>query len=555
MAENDPTQTVPQESQTDRIEPDNIPRIEPKRSLSTVWLVPFATIIIAAYLGYTAWVEKGPTIEITFQQASGITVNKTQIRYRDVKIGVVKDIRFGQGLDDVHVTAELDPEIEQYLTVNSLFWVVSPQISFSGVSGLSTLLSGVYIEFDPGEEGEFTSKFIGLEEAPAIRSYAKGTTFHLISDDLTSLTASSPVYYRKMPVGEVSNFRLTEDLNGMKIRLFIEAPFDRLVAENSNFWNTSGLSFTLDSEGFQVGIESVVSLLSGGIAFDRPTGDDFKPAKPNQTFYLYKDKEAVLEGAYRINYPYVLRFSGSVRGLNEGAPVELQGIHIGRVNKIEMAIDDQSENNIYVYIDIQPERMNSEQVLSQEQLNDNLQRLVQNGMRAQLKTGSFLTGGLYVDLVVSSSEERGELTYVDGTIEIPTMGNQFELIATKAGSIVSKIDQIPFDKIGKNLADIMLAVKDISVDLNDNNFGDEVGGLAKNLNQASTKLEAVLEAANITLQQLDDSLAVIEPDTPLYHSTMKMVKDISEAAESLEALTDELARNPQSLIYGSKNPE
>ena len=549
MAENDQTETG-------KVEPDNIPRIEPKRKLSTIWLVPFATIIIAAFLGYTAWIEKGPTIEVIFQQASGIAANKTQVRYRDVKIGVVKDIRFGQGLDDVHVTAELDPEIEEYLSVNSQFWVVSPQISFSGVSGLSTLLSGVYIEFDPGDEGEYSESFLALEEPPAIRSYEKGTTFQLLASDLTSLTTSSPVYYRKVPVGEVTSYKLTDDLNSVLIRIFIEAPYDRLVSKNSHFWNTSGITFEYGSEGFSAKMESVISLLSGGIAFDTPSNSTVNErAAAEQTFYLFDDRNSVTEGAYHISHSYVLRFSGSVRGLNVGAPVELQGIRIGQVKKVELALAEQSKKNVHVTIDIQPERMDEAQIKSQEQLNAYLQSLIDKGMRAQLKTGSFLTGALFVDLAMKTSEGEAELVFADGAVEIPTSGNEFELLSSKAGSIVAKIDAIPFDNIGKNLAEIMRSVKDISTDLNNNDFGNEVGGLAKNLNQASTQLEAVLISANISLKQLDESLAVIEPDTPLYHSTLEMVKDISEAAESLEALTDELARNPQSLIYGTKNPE
>lgn len=532
------------------------------KAVSPIWIIPLATLLIAGYLGFQAWMNRGVDIEVVFQHTSGVIPNKTRVRYRDVDVGIVRAVRLDDSLDQVRVSAELNAEMSEHLSVNSKFWVVSPDVSISGVSGLGTLLSGVYIEFDPGAEGEHETNFIGLEEPPAIRSYEKGKTFLLHAKELVSLNVGSQVYYRKIPVGKMTAYKLSEDGKQVVLSIFIQEPFDQLVFETTNFWNTSGISLELNSEGFTAKMESIATLLGGGIAFDTPVGAsasaDRRVAKGQHSFHLFRDRVAVLEDAYTLSYPYLLRFSGSVRGLQVGAPVELQGIQIGVVKRIRLSSSLPDINSkVHVYIDIQPQRFDRSLTQNQEQLNELLAKLVSQGLRAELKTGNLLTGSLFVDLVITTGTELGKLVLYEEYTELPTSESQIERISRKAINIINKIDGIPVDTIGKDLAQIMKTLREMADDLKAERFGSEVGKLAQNLRQASTQLEQLLNKAESTLTQIETSLAITDPDTRLHQQFVDMVEDISEAAKALELLMNELSRNPQSLIFGNdtKKPD
>lgn len=528
------------------------PKVIKKSTISVIWIIPIATLILSLFLGFRAWQQQGTEITIIFQQASGITANKTRIRYRDVDIGLVKQVNFDNDLTSVVVKAELDSNIASFLSENSSFWIVSPQISLTGVSGLSTLLSGVYIELDPGEKGKSSLEFVALNEPPIVRSYTKGTSYTLESKNLKSLTVGSRIFYRKIPVGEVVSYRFTEDAQKVQVRIFVEAPYDQFVYKDSNFWNASGVSINLNSRGISARIESVSSLLWGGISFDTPQfPEKSNHAEAESVFPLFPDRESVVAGNYSIEYPYKLRFSGSVRGLNIDAPVEMKGIEVGRVTDIQLV-----DENIHVGIVIQPERLNADNVPNLEQLNSLLNRLVsQQGMRAQLKTGSLITGSLFIDLALDASKAPSELVLNNGMIEIPTMNNQFEQLSKIASNVMERLDQVAIDEIGDDIAGMVKSVRKTVESLEQESFGEQTGELFNKLNSASSHLEALLVDAQNALKQADSSLEIIEPDSILFETLLEMLRDVSEAAESIELLTDELGRNPQSLIYGNKNPE
>ncbi len=535
-------------------ESQTAPKVSRKKSLSIVWLIPIATLILSMFLAFQAWREQGTMIEIVFQQAEGVTANKTAVRYRDVDIGVVRSVRFSDDLTSVIVTAEIDSKVAEYLSVNSNFWIVSPQISLTGVSGLSTLLSGVFIEFDPGEKGEYQTRFNGLDEQPSIRSYVKGTSYLLEAEEFTSLVLGSRVFYRRLPVGEVTSFKLGEGGEYVQVRIFVESPYDQYVYKETNFWNSSGFKLDYNTKGLSLEMESVSSLLWGGIAFDTP--DDIKAlrlASSESVFPLFPSKQSVKEGGYSIEYTYELHFDSSIRGLEIGAPVEFKGIKVGRVTNINLVSD---VSKVIVSIIIQPERLNDSIKLGFQDLNDLLSKLTQQeGMRAQLKTGSLVTGALFVDLALGVSKDSGDLIVTDNVVILPTAENEFSQITKVVSNVMARIDKIPLDQIGDDIAGLAASFRATLESLEQESFGEETGQLIKNLNAASEHLETLLVSSERTIRQAEASLAAIEPDTPLYEELIEMLRDVSEAAESIELLSDELSRNPQSLIYGNKNPE
>ena len=536
-------------------EPDS-PSLKRTRSISPVWILPIIALVIAAALAWQAWLEQGPSIEITFADASGVKPGKTLIRYKDVDVGMVKDVKLTKNLSKVRVIAELDPHIADHVSADTRFWVVTPRITLSGVSGLSTLLSGVFIEMDPGKPGRFQRSFEGLDVAPTVRSDEKGARFTLIADELGALDVGSPVYHRQIKVGEITSYSLSEQEKRIHINVFVESPYDRLVLKSSRFWNVSGVGFELGADGFEAHIDSLNTLLAGGVAFDSPEfGADLSNADRDDEFYLFANYKAVNEGSYLKNYYYALKFSESVRGLNTGAPVEYNGIRIGEVAKIEFGFEDSGATKITVLIALQPERLDRNSDMTKAELDARLQTMIGEGLKARLKTSSLITGGLFVDLAYTD-DPAGELVMAEHFNEIPTIAGEYAQLTRQAADIVHKVNQIPFEQIGRDLS---TSLEKLNVTLNKLQQGrvaEKLGNSLGNLETASEQLDQLVASAIKSLEQLTLSLSTLEegiaPDSQLYNEMLDMMDRVGDAADSLEELTDELNRYPQSLILGNE---
>ena len=550
-------------SENDQIEPQTVvadtvvaeTESKPSRTLSVVWLVPLVAMIIALWLAYQAWKDSGPVIEIVLDKAEGIAVGKTLIKYRDVEVGEIIDIGLSENLDKVRVRAEMDPEIKSVISESSRFWVVSPRISLSGVSGLNTLLSGVYIEMDPGASGRYQDSFEGLSEPPAFRSYDEGTSYKLISESLGSIDIGSPIYHRQIPVGEVTSYRLSTVSARVEISAFIKAPYDQMVRQHTNFWNVSGFGLEFTADGVEAKMESFFSVLAGGIAFARgDTSDGDAAAEEGARFNLFPSRKALLDGAYTISYPYALRFTENVRGLRLGAPVEFRGLKVGEVTDLELSyVVETGQHEVMAYISIQPGRLAPDIKPEREDLDELLDRMIQEGMRAQLKTGSYLSGALYVDLVPEAEPDSlAELIWDFRYSEIPTQNNQYVQLIRQVTAIIDKVQAMPFESIGNNLDQSLAQVRDLVQGVNNSYASGSLGVIVANLEEASHGLDDLVQQLEETAASLDHSIA---PDSRLQHELSQMMEEITEAAEAFEALMEELNRYPNSLITGKEGSE
>jgi paraquat-inducible protein B len=322
-----------------------------------VWLVPLITAIVGGWLILRTATEQVPTATISFKTAEGIEAGTTKVKYKSVDIGTVEDIRFGESFENVILTVEFNSGMDEFLRRNTRFWVVRPQLSVRGVSGLSTLVSGSYIEIDPGP-GSPQTHFVGLEDQPLITTDDAGTRITLITDDLGSIGARSPIYYQGLLAGEVLGHELASDAQSVYVYGFIRAPFDQLVRGNSRFWNVSGLDVSMGADGVEVRTASVQSLLFGGISFETPdTLEVSSTDVSNLIFTLHKSYSEIEAQAYTRKLRFVMYFSGSVRGLSPGAPVEFKGIRIGSVLDIKLEFDrDDTTFRIPVLVEIEPDR-------------------------------------------------------------------------------------------------------------------------------------------------------------------------------------------------------
>ncbi|MCK5417256.1 MAG: MCE family protein [Desulfobacterales bacterium] len=534
--------------------------VQKKRQLSIVWVVPIVAILIGGWLACKGLSEKGPTVTISFESAEGLEAGKTKVKYKDVELGQVETIRFNADLSRVLVTAELVKEATPYLTENTRFWVVRPRVTASGVSGLGTLFSGAYIGMDPGKGGEPERRFKGLEIPPVVTTGMPGRDFLLKATTLGSLDVGAPVYYKQINVGQVIGYDLDKEGRSLTIKVFINAPHHELVRKNTRFWNASGFDLKLDAAGLKLNTESLVTIMMGGIAFDTPTSlEAGGPAKEGQVFRLYEARESIFERTYTEKVHYILHFNESIRGLTVSAPVEFRGIKIGQVVDIKSEFDmEKTSPRITVLIETEPQRWKVAGTALSRTADDakkNISKLVAKGLRAQLKTGSLLTGQLFVDIDFHPDAPTAEVIYGEKFPELPTIPAPLQIITARVNNLLSKIETVPIKQIGKDLGDTLQNVKRLS---ESKELLEAVQALKKTLQQTRQLVQNldsnVAPAISSTLDQAQKTLVSVEgtlgQDSPLQHEMRRALKELAEAARSIRILTDYLERHPEALIYG-----
>lgn len=524
--------------------------------ISPVWIVPIVAIAIALWLAVQARMEHGANVVIEFDSATDIKPGQTQIRLNDVKVGEVKDVRLSSDLKSVRVYAEIDREVSNHLSENTRFWVVTPRISASGVSNLNTLISGVYIVMDPGEPGSYETDFKGLSESPLFESDEPGTSYVLQAEELGSIDIASPIYYKQLRVGEVTGYKLSENREQVEINIFVRAPYDELVQTRSRFWNVSGFGFSVDAAGVKAQMASLTSLISGGIAFDNAVGfENATRAESGENFYLYTDRDSVLEGRFDIKYYYRLGFSGSVRGLTLGAPVEFRGIRVGEVVDVVLQSADNLDNVLQVYIALEPQRLESGTAPTREAVDTRMEDLVSQGLRAQMRTSSLLTGSKFIDLVFLPEDKRNDGRHfqrAENYSVIPTINDPVDGISRQASEVLDKISAIPFDDIGRDLAESLANMNKILRTLEQQKTAGKVDKAVDNMEQTLASANKALQQLNLTLENID---GVISSDSELQYELTEMLKAVGDAADSVQLFVDELNRHPNALISGAEKDE
>ena len=370
---------------------------------SPIWIVPVVAVLIGAWMLVYTYQNQGPTLTLLASNAEGIIPGKTAIKSRSVDVGKVFSVELSQDLKQVVIKARMNPGSDALLNDESQLWVVKPSVGRGGVTGLNTLLSGAYIELQPGKGNTDKFYYELLDSPPIAPPDAPGVRVFLTSGDATSLSVGDPVLYRGYDVGTVELGEFDTAERSMRYQLFIRAPYDALVTENVRFWQSSGMAMDMSAEGVRIEMGSIATLLSGGVTFDVLEGWPLgSPAANNSKFQLFQNKKSIQDGLYNEYLEYLLFFDESVRGLTSGAPVEYRGVRIGTVmtvpyffkmnNPLQIAFN----RGIPVLIRVEAGRLYDS--LTLPQLQTELDQAVQQGLRAVLKTGNLLTGGLYIDL-------------------------------------------------------------------------------------------------------------------------------------------------------------
>ena len=523
--------------------------IKSKRGFSLVWIVPMVALVIGGWLAIKAFNEKGPTVTITFSSAEGLEAGKTKIKYRDVEVGQVEKIMLAKDVSKVVVTAKMVKGSEAYLTDQTNFWVVRPRVHGGSVSGLGTFLSGAYIGIGASRKGQPARTFTGMEVPPMVTLDQPGRHFKLHAETLGSLDIGAPVYYRQIQVGQVVGYGFDQDGKAVDIEIFIEAPHYTRVTESTRFWNASGINVTLNAQGLKVDTQSVVSIISGGIAFDEPK--DATPgseAKENATFELYADRADIQEKKYsNVRTYWMLLFDQSVRGLSVGAPVELYGVKVGEVVNFNLEFDASTKKFLVpVVIAIERERIRIINKIEMQKLINDPDILVktlveQQGLRAQLQSGNLLTGQLMVNLVFVPDAQKVSLSHREGYTVVPTIPGSFEPLQENLAKIITKLNKVPFDQVGEEL---QRALKDAQ------NTLKQIGGLAENLNkETAPQLKSTIAELQKTLVELQRSYG---KESPLNYNARNTLEELTQTLRSFRELVDTLEKRPNSIIFGKE---
>lgn len=528
------------------------------RGISIVWLVPLVAAVIGIWLAYTTLQERGPTVTITFDDAEGLEAGKTQIKYKDVEIGTVDSVRLSEDLNHIVVTAQMVREAGAYMTEGTRFFVVSPRLGAGGVSGLGTLLSGVYIGVDP-KPGAPATSFVGLDEPPLITSDTPGRHYMLRATTRGSIARGTAVYFRGIEVGQVVDYALADDNQSLDIQVFVQAPHDQLVQDDSRFWNASGFRVAMSASGVQVETESVQALLSGGIAFDTPmSATPGKPSPEGTEFALYDSYETVTQAGFTTKVPYVVHFDESVRGLGPGAPVEFRGMRVGTVSDIGLQIDVASESiRIPVTLEIEPQRITftGPDGPDGNPLDDTpyvlMEKLVERGLRAQLQSGNLLTGQLLVDLGFHPSAEAAKLGHNGKYPEIPSVPSEIDALTTSVSGVLTELAALPLADLVQELRGTVAGVNQLITSPQTTETLDALKATASELQAlvqtVDQQLGPLMTQALGTLASAD---AMVGSDSQTRYDLNAMLKELAGAARSIRVFADYLERHPEALLRG-----
>lgn len=324
------------------------PIIHNRRSLSPIWILPLVALCIGGWLLYTGMRDAGVDITVHFTDATGINPGKTKVIVRGIPVGTVKTLNIDPDMKGVNLVIAMDNQAKPSLVQDTAFWIVKPEVSAGKISGLDTLFGGSYIGMRRGTSNTAATVFQGLSSPPAVDNSTPGLHILLETKALYSVQRGSNIYSKNLQIGYIEDYAL-QPSGIIQLRAFIESKYAPLIHTGTRFWNASGLNITGDVQsGLTVNVESVASLIYGGLSCDTPpTMQDSAAATNGTVFQLYKDFE---DAQYGI--PAWLELStgeGIVAGKTK---VIYRGLKAGVVKKVD--INDDPEHSVTAELLLDP---------------------------------------------------------------------------------------------------------------------------------------------------------------------------------------------------------
>ncbi|WP_032939918.1 intermembrane transport protein PqiB [Citrobacter youngae] len=527
-------------------------KVQKVKNWSPVWIFPIVTALIGAWVLFYHYSHQGPEVTLITTNAEGIEGGKTTIKSRSVDVGIVESATLTDDLTHVEIKARLNSGMEKLLHKDSVFWVVKPQVGREGISGLGTLLSGAYIELQPGNKGNKLENYQLLDSPPLAPPDAKGIRVILDSKKAGQLSPGDPVLFRGYRVGSVETSTFDAQKRTISYQLFINAPNDRLVTSNVRFWKDSGIAVDLTSAGMRVEMGSLSTLFGGGVSFDVPEGlEQGEPVGQQSAFNLYDDQKSIQDSLYTDHIDYLMFFKDSIRGLQPGAPLEFRGIRLGTVSKVPFFSPNMRQvfNNDYripVLVRIEPERLKA-QLGEETDVGAHLAELLKRGLRASLKTGNLVTGALYVDLDFYPKEPP--ITGVrefNGYQIIPTVSGGLAQIQQRLMDALDKINNLPLnpmiEQATNTLSESQRTMKHLQTTLD-------------NMNKitSSKSMQDLPADMQTTLRELNRSMQGFQPGSAAYNKMVADMQRLDQVLRELQPVLKTLNDKSNALVFEAKD--
>ncbi|WP_245306341.1 MlaD family protein [Roseovarius aestuariivivens] len=527
------------------------------KTISLVWIVPLVALLAVLFIAFRAYSDRGPLIEISFENAAGVKADSTELRYRDVRVGLVEDVTFAEGLDRVIISVRVDKEVAPFIDERATFWVVRPQVSAQGVSGLSTVLSGVYIEgFWDTDAGTPQTRFEGLKDAPLERHGQEGLQLSFRASGRASLMEDTPILYRGVTVGRVGKPFISEDGASAEAPAVIFEPHDRLISTSTRFWDASGFSFSLGPGGAALDFSSVASLVSGGVTFETMVSGG-EPISPGATFVVYPEESAARSSLFAGDDSEVLRlsvvFAENVTGLSAGASVELNGLAIGEVTSINGLIDPEQfgDNRVHLVatLAIRPARLGLAADAGQGEALTYLEDRVATGLRARLASASILTGGLKIELVDVPDAPPEELRESEqGTLYLPTTDSDISDVTATAQGVFERINALPIEEVMVSATELFNSARGLIESDDLRAVPENLNGLLGDARQviSSDEVQALPEQLAGLIEELDRTVesfneaAIMARLGEAAESATEAATGVSDAVEGVPELVEQL---------------
>ncbi|MCU0781781.1 MAG: MlaD family protein [Akkermansiaceae bacterium] len=537
------------------------PEFRAAQRWNIVWVVPVLALIIGGWLVYRHYSSRGPVARVSFQTAESVVAGVTEVRCRSVRVGRVSEVELSDDLKSVWVVLEMDPKNGGLLRAGSRFWVVRARVSGTDVSGLGTLLTGAYIEMEPGSGAEGAAVFQGLEEPPPTSLAVPGRRLVLKAERAGTLTVGSPVFHRGVEVGRIESRNLAANGEEVTYDVFIQQEFSPLVSRNTRFWNASGVEISAGASGVKLRAPSLAAILSGGAEFGVPPG--LKSGGPltedGAVFTLFEDEEHARTSLFVADTRLLLMLNQSVLGLSPGAAVRFRGIHVGRVLEVSYEIAEGArDNRIPVLIEVDSAILcRGLQMTGQEGRDDLWRQVVAEGLRAALKSESLLVPTLYVDLDCYPNLPAVEPEHVGDYQVIPTVAAGLAQLEDTLTRLLAKLEALPLDATIEKIA--TAADETAATVAAGRETLDEINKTFASVRDvvADPALKSLPEDLRQAIARLDQALAGIGPDGRIQGDLLRTLDEMRASLRSIKALSGTIEEKPSSLIFGkdsSGNP-
>ena len=520
------------------------------RAISAIWIIPIVTAIVGLWIIYSHFADRGTSFTLLAKDASGIVAGKTVIKNRSVDIGIVDEVTLSKDFEKVVIKGRIYNDMEPLLKNDSIFWVVKPEIGRDGVTGLGTILSGVYIELASGNDTHSfkNNPFILSDNPPLSDPSIKGIRVNLESDQNGVIPRGASVMFHGYRVGNVETSEFDIDSRKMKYQIFITKPYDALVTQNVRFWKEGGIDLALSSSGASLNVPSLDVLMSGGISFDLPDGSKLgAPAEQHAVYKLYEDKKSIQDSQYTEYKEFLIMLSESISGLVEGAPVEYHGIRLGTVSKVPFYTAEMLNKTfilnqkVPVLIRIEPDRL-SELVDEKIDIATLIMDEQKNGLRASLKTSNMFTGALFIDLdfypeLKNKYNAKSSILYGYNTIETTSTG--IAQIQAKVMQLLDNFNNLPLNNTMTEFNKSLASTQRLMNSLNQIMASNEMQNMPGDLQE--------------TLRTLNETMKGIQPGSELNKQMNESLQKVQQMMDELTPLLNTLNDKSNALIFSAPN--